>query len=588
MSQRDQNISRWLEECDSDSEDQRDVPEIPNEDCSDVEDVPVDHVIDSECQSDSDIDVNELNEDVNNLPVDDDDLPVDNDASSDDDVPLARYRNYFGKNRFRWSSQAPVSRSRTLQHNIVCQPPELKRNFRYALNRNTVPIDIWQLFFTDDMLEVIVKHTNEKIRKIRPNYRIQTCIQDLDVVELKAFIAQMAQEEIYRCTMSKNRFETLLNCLRFDDASTRDERRSTDKAAPISELFDKLIQNCKEVCSIGSYTCIDEMLVGFRGRCSFEMYITKKPNKYGLKIMGLTDAKNGYLADGYLYLGKDSDSQGLPVEYQRLNKPTQAVLRLISSIEGTHRNVTVDNWFTSVELMNILKQKQLTLVGTLKKNKREVPPQFLPSRHREVGSSIFGFTSDATLVSYVPKHNKAVLVLSSMHHAPTIDPQKQKPEMITFYNSTKGGVDTLDQKCAIYSTSRRTQRWPMVVFYRMLDVSAANAYIISSMNQSQKKVFRLNFMKRLAEDLIEPHLRRRVNQFGLQRELQNAIRRVLKIDEQPSTSSAGSSDKLESRKTCSTCDPKKKRKTFHLCFQCKNPICVECSQKMCVDCREKL
>ncbi|GBP03272.1 PiggyBac transposable element-derived protein 4 [Eumeta japonica] len=98
----------------------------------------------------------------------------------------------------------------------------------------------------------------------------------------------------------------------------------------------------------------------------------------------------------------------------------------------------------------------------------------------------------------------------------------------------------------------------MVVFYRMLDVSAANAYIISSMNQSQKKVFRLNFMKRLAEDLIEPHLRRRVNQFGLQRELQNAIRRVLKIDEQPSTSSAGSSDKLESRKTCSTCDPKKK------------------------------
>ncbi|GBP56110.1 hypothetical protein EVAR_26081_1 [Eumeta japonica] len=114
MSQRDQNISRWLEECDSDSEDQRDVPEIPNEDCSDVEDVPVDHVIDGECQSDSDIDVDELNEDVNNLPVDDDDLPVDDDASSDDDVPLARYRNYFGKNRFRWSSQAPVSRSRTL------------------------------------------------------------------------------------------------------------------------------------------------------------------------------------------------------------------------------------------------------------------------------------------------------------------------------------------------------------------------------------------------------------------------------------------------------------------------------------------
>lgn len=188
--------------------------------------------------------------------------------------------------------------------------------------------------------------------------------------------------------------------------------------------------------------------------------------------------------------------------------------------------------------MNILKQKQLTLVGTLKK----IPPQFLPNRHREVGSWIFEFTSDATLLSYAPKQNKAVLVLSNMHHAPTIDPQKQKPEMITFYNSTKGGVDTLDQKCAIYSTSRCTQRRQMVVS-------------------------RLNFMKRLAEDFIEPHLR--VNQFGLQRELQNAIRRVFKIDEQPRTSLAGSSDKLESRKTCSTCDPKKKRKTFRLRFVLK-------------------
>lgn len=56
-------------------------------------------MIESECQSDSEIDVDELCE--NN---DDGDVPVD-DQSSDDDVPLARYRNFFGKNRFRWSSQ---------------------------------------------------------------------------------------------------------------------------------------------------------------------------------------------------------------------------------------------------------------------------------------------------------------------------------------------------------------------------------------------------------------------------------------------------------------------------------------------------
>jgi hypothetical protein len=39
---------------------------------------------------------------------------------------------------------------------------------------------------------------------------------------------------------------------------------------------------------------IDEMLVGFPGKCSFRQYIPSKPNKYGLKILALCDAKMFY------------------------------------------------------------------------------------------------------------------------------------------------------------------------------------------------------------------------------------------------------------------------------------------------------
>lgn len=173
--------------------------------------------------------------------------------------------------------------------------------------------------------------------------------------------------EIYRCIMSKNRLEVLMNTIRFDDAETREQRRELDLAAPISELFNKFIQNCQDIYSIGTCACVDEMLVAFRGRCRFKMYMPKKPAKYGLKIMCITDARNGYLINGYIYLGKDSDGQNLPQEQQRLSKPTQSVLRLISPIEGSNRNVTADNWFSSIELVNILKEKRLTFVGTLKK-----------------------------------------------------------------------------------------------------------------------------------------------------------------------------------------------------------------------------
>ena len=55
---------------------------------------------------------------------------------------------------------------------------------------------------------------------------------------------------------------------------------------------------------------------------------------------------------------------------------------------------------------------------------------------------------------------------------------KTKPEVIMYYNSTKGGVDTMDQLVRGDSTKRMTGRWPMATFYNMVDVSALNALIV--------------------------------------------------------------------------------------------------------------
>ena len=76
--------------------------------------------------------------------------------------------------------------------------------------------------------------------------------------------------------------------------------------------------------------------------------------------------------------------------------------------QKTRRGVTTDNFFTSCELANLLLTKNMTLVGTLWKNKPEIPYLFLSGKQ-----SIFGFTNDLTLVSYVPARKKAVILLSS-------------------------------------------------------------------------------------------------------------------------------------------------------------------------------
>lgn len=47
---------------------------------------------------------------------------------------------------------------------------------------------------------------------------------------------------------------------------------------------------------------------------------------------------------------------------------------------------------------------------------------------------------------------------------------KKKPEIITFYNITKGGVDTCDQLCSNYNVGRRTKKWPLAIFNHFINV----------------------------------------------------------------------------------------------------------------------
>lgn len=195
---------------------------------------------------------------------------------------------------------------------------------------------------------------------------------------------------------------------------------------------------------------------------------------------------------------------------------------------------------------------------------------------------MYGFTKTKTLISRVPKKNKAVLIISSMHHAEEYDDIVDLPEINAYYNNTKSGVDAVDEKCTKYSCSRRTRRWPMAIFYRIVDMSALNAYIIHQSCSPQTFYTRLQFLKILAKQLYEPLLKERANNPHLPRELRFSIQRVLKIDQEP----AENSDILPrgSRKYCHICPAKLKRKTAYLCASCRKPICLQCSKKVCNSC----
>ncbi|XP_066251428.1 piggyBac transposable element-derived protein 4-like [Euwallacea similis] len=325
------------------------------------------------------------------------------------------------------------------------------------------------------------------------------------------------------------------------------------------------------------------MLVGFRGRCPFRMYMKAKPVKYGIKIMCLCDFKTHYLVNAFVYTGKMNEPNP-----RKLSISTRSVLALVEPIANSNRNVTGDNWFTSLELVGELKKLRLTYVGTMRKNKREILPQFQPNKNYEVESSLkslFGFTRENTIVSYVPKKNKSVIMLSTMHHDNSVDQESKKPEIIAFYNATKGGVDALDQKCALYSSSRRCRRWPLVIWYAIMGIAIINSHIFHAANPGLKKN-RSDFMKELGMSLINEQLKLRFAIPSLSRELRLIISKALGTE--MTLQDPPRQEGRVVRRRCYLCPRSKDTKHSTVCSECHKAICKTHSlqQVICTSCKE--
>ena len=81
-----------------------------------------------------------------------------------------------------------------------------------------------------------------------------------------------------------------------------------------------------------------------------------------------------------------------------------------------------------------------------------------------------------------------------MHHDDEIDMETGKSDTICDYK-TKGGVDTVDKLSAAYNCARITRRWPMVIFYRLLNIAAINSFVIFDCNSLQKRIPRKIFLR---------------------------------------------------------------------------------------------
>ncbi|CAK6968768.1 piggyBac transposable element-derived protein 4-like [Scomber scombrus] len=130
--------------------------------------------------------------------------------------------------------------------------------------------------------------------------------------------------------------------LRFDKNESRRARLSSDKFALMSQA-----------------------------RCCFTQHMANKPDKFGIKFWIAADVETKYMLNGFPYLGKDPSNQSVS---------ERVVMKLMEPYLGKGRNVTTDNYFTSLTLAKTLLKRNTSLVGTMNKARSELPPSVVSQR----------------------------------------------------------------------------------------------------------------------------------------------------------------------------------------------------------------
>ena len=284
-------------------------------------------------------------------------------------------------------------------------PLKIKKGPQYGLGKlpSDVPCEpysIFSLFFTEDILELLVENTNKYAanhsshgQNDKPFARTW---YDTTVPELRAFIATY----IYMGVHNEPRIEQYWNTDgtkgplhplvrehislkrwqqidRFFHISEHPEEEDVfQKVDPLSE---HLRERFKLYWTAGTHLTVDESIQRFMGRASETVNIPSKPVPEGFKIWIL--ANSGYVLD-WLYHAK-GDKNGpvdLNEEYTKewgFSK-TQAVVFDLLQQQGIADDFThvvwLDNLFTSVRLLSKLKEKGFGAAGTVRttKTRREV------------------------------------------------------------------------------------------------------------------------------------------------------------------------------------------------------------------------
>lgn len=385
---------------------------------------------------------------------------------------------------------------------------------------NSAPIDVFNYFWNEEIIDLIVKQTNayHQLKFGRVLNVTSTEIRQLFGILILSGYTTVPNRRLYwstscdtrnlsvtNCGMTSKRFELIISSLHFADNSNIDANDKIFKVRSLFDHFNKLFIEMAE--PLPQIWAIDEAMEPYFGRHHMKQFIRGKPVRFGFKFWCLC-SREGILLKFKLYEGRDGNRDN------NMGVGESVVTNLALNLVPKGSSGFIDNFFTSLPLLEKFKNENINLTGTLRKDRiRSVPLADFKKTERggaevfieeKKGIAIFHWQDNSDVIIGSNEANKQLLTMSkcnrwSTQHKKVVSlPQ---PRVIQMYNHGMGGVDLFDQFRAKYRISFRKRTWYYPLFRFILNATVVNGWLYFRKIRPQTQ---LDFTRDIVNNLLKP------------------------------------------------------------------------------------
>jgi hypothetical protein len=378
----------------------------------------------------------------------------------------------------------------------------------------TTELDFFNLFFTKDMIDSIVTHTNAcaYIKLAEGGYLTyangQGAWDETNAEEIRCFIALLiyfglvkldvvekywSTKSLYhglwaRKILSRQRFKALMTFLHIADPASENPE---DTVCNI-ESFVKLFKNqCKSLYQPTQNMTVEERMVGSGDKPGIYRRYRRADTttRSGIKLWVLGDTSNGFIVDFNIYIGKSAYG-----EVSENGLGYDLVMKLATPYLNQGYHLYLQKCFTSFKLVSDLFSNGTPSTGVVSVGKVGFPTSLSDvkewARTVEFGDMRWERLSNILTLQWLDHQPISILTtidsaneVALLHRKVKRDNKLEKidvnvPKVIQKYNQCINKVHRYDHTVMSNNLLQKCYKWWKTLLFHLIDMSVINSFIL--------------------------------------------------------------------------------------------------------------